>query len=269
MLHQLIQQVESGMDEYDLSRAVEPFVGFIDQLTNWYIRRSRRRFWAEEDSLDRREAFGTLYYVLTHLTTIAAPFVPFISEAIYQNLRTSHDPRSVHHCDYPAYHPEWRDIALEEGMAALQAVVSLGHGLRKEHKLKVRQPLPLAEVACESSTHLEFLEGQRHLIEEELNVKKVVFHVDDRPFVAWKAKPNFRILGKKVGKQLLEAQAIIGAFSHHELHQLLSGQSIEIELPQGTFCLMPEDVQVERIVRGRLNSSNLWRGDNCPRYFVK
>ncbi len=101
MLHKLIHEVELGMDNYDLALAVEPFVGFIDQLTNWYIRRSRRRFWEDEDTPDRMEAFATLYYILIELVKIAASYVPFISESIYQNLRTQDLAKSVHLCDFP------------------------------------------------------------------------------------------------------------------------------------------------------------------------
>lgn len=249
VMNKLIHDVEKGMDNYDLSAAVEPFVGFVDQLTNWYIRRSRRRFWSEVESVDRQEAFATLYYILTNLSKIAAPFVPFIADDIYRNLRGDKDPVSVHLCDYPKYHSDWRDQKLEEGMATLQTVVSLGHGLRKDHKLKVRQPLPLAEVACESKEHLSFLESQKHLIAEELNVKDVSFHASDTQFVTLKSKPNFRILGKKIGKLMQAAQKRIDALTHHELHQLLNGETVEIELEGNLITLTPEDVQVDRIVR--------------------
>jgi isoleucyl-tRNA synthetase len=255
LLNKLIHEVEQGMDAYDLSQAVEPFVGFVDQLTNWYIRRSRRRFWAEEDTADRREAFATLYYVLLNLAKIAAPFVPFIAEAIYRNLRRESEPISVHHCDYPVYHKEWRDAPLEEGMATLQTVVSLGHSLRKENKLKVRQPLPLAEVACKTA-QLQFLKSQQHLIAEELNVKKVQFHEDDQQFVTLKAKPNFRLLGKKVGKRMPEVQKRVEELSAAELHSLLSGEPVSIDLAGEVITLGPEDVQVTREVRPGLIAAN-------------
>lgn len=249
VMNQLIQNVESGMDNYDLSLAVEPFIGFVDQLTNWYIRRSRRRFWAEEDTEDRRQAFATLYYVLKNLVKIAAPFVPFITDAIYRNLREAHEPASVHLTDYPAYHADWRDQAMEEGMASLQAVVSLGHGLRKEHKLKVRQPLPKAEIACSSKAHLEFLISQKHLIADELNVKEVLFHDSDAEFVLLRAKPNFRVLGKKVGKGMQAAQKRIQELSPSELSQLFKGENISVEIEGTPLILTTEDVQVERLVK--------------------
>ena len=143
LLNKLIHEVEVGMDDYDLARAVEPFVGFIDQLTNWYIRRSRRRFWEEKRLSDRDQAFATLYYVLMELIKIAAPYIPFISEAIYQNLRTPEMPESVHLMRFSSLiKRDAEDEELEAEMEAVQMTVSLGHALRKEHKLKVRQPLP-------------------------------------------------------------------------------------------------------------------------------
>lgn len=249
MMNQLIRSVELGMSEYDLSLAVEPFVGFVDQLTNWYIRRSRRRFWSDEDSKDRQEAFATLYYVLMNLVKIAAPFIPYIADAIYRNLRTEADPESVHLCNYPAYHQDWRIQSLEEGMASVQAVVSLGHSLRKEHKLKVRQPLKLAHVACSSQEHLQFLQSQKHLIAEELNVKEVHFHSDDSAFVTLKAKPNFRVLGKKIGKKMQAAQKRIQDLSYQELDELLHQRAIKIDLEGEEVEILPEDVQVDRIVK--------------------
>lgn len=247
-LNGLVQEVTEGMDDYDLSRAVEPFVGFIDQLTNWYIRRSRRRFWADEDTPDRREAFETLYHVLVELCKIAAPFIPFISEAIYQNLRSLKMPESVHLADFPTPDLELRNIPLEKGMDALQTAVSLGHALRKENKLKVRQPLPVAHVVCADKALSAFLKHQEHLIADELNVKKVVFHEESYEFVKFSIKPNFRVLGKKVGQHMKEAQLLISQLDQNQVHTLLGGESLTIVLGGETFTLTPEDVEVTRKV---------------------
>lgn len=256
VLNKLIKQVESGMDDYDLGRAVEPFVGVVDQLTNWYIRRSRRRFWEEEDSADRQQAFSTLYRVLLDLTKIASPFVPFISEAMYLNLRTPSMPESVHLCDYPEYHPSSRDEDLEAAMEAVQTAVSLGHGLRKENKQKVRQPLPVAHIASNDARILHFLRDQQHLIADELNVKKVEFGSDETEFVALKAKPNFRVLGKKVGKLMRAAQTVIDQFDRNALTTLLEGNSLPIVVEGEQIILTPEDVQVERVVHPGIIAAN-------------
>jgi isoleucyl-tRNA synthetase len=255
-LQKLISDVEEGMNAYDLSSAVEPFVGFIDQLTNWYIRRSRRRFWSEEESVDRTEAFETLYQVLLNLTKIAAPFVPFISEAIYQNLRSEEMQESVHLSLFPEYHGGLRDEELERGMAAIQKAVSLGHSLRKEHKLKVRQPLKSAHIACSDGDAVRFMQAQKHLIMDELNVKDVYFSQNEERFVSLRAKPNFRVLGKKIGKKMPEAQAAITAFTQHQLNQLLSKGSYSLKLQDEDVLLTLEDVAVDRVVKEGLLAQN-------------
>lgn len=257
LLNKLIKDVENGMQNYDLSLAVEPFVEFVDQLTNWYIRRSRRRFWNDVASQDRSEAFATLYYVLIELVKIAAPYVPFISDAIYQHIRSKEMPASVHLCDFPTYHPERRDELLEAAMAAVQTTVSLGHSLRKEHKFKVRQPLPSAHIASGDSQVLEFLQKQQHLIAEELNVKKVLFGTDETQFVSLKAKPNFRTLGKKVGKLMRPVQQAVDNFTQKELSELMDGNSVTIHVEGENIVLTAEDVAVERHVREGLVAANL------------
>lgn len=256
LLNKLVKEVEEGMNDYDLSRAVEPFVEFVDQLTNWYIRRSRRRFWEEKQSTDREEAFATLYHVLVELVKISASFVPFISDAIYRNLRHDEMPDSVHLCDFPEYESVRRDEQLEEAMAAVQTTVSLGHSLRKEHKLKVRQPLPAAHIASGDERILNFLRGQQHLIADELNVKQVLFGKDETQFVSLKAKPNFRVLGKKVGKLMPSAQLAIDEFNHTQLTTLLNGGEVSLQVEDETIVLTPEDVAVERRVRDGLVAAN-------------
>lgn len=256
VLNKLIHQVEEGMDHYDLSLAVEPFVSFIDQLTNWYIRRSRRRFWEDKPSQDRDEAFATLYQVLVALTKIAAPFVPFISDAIYRNLRAEKMAISVHLCDYPKYHKELRDEALEDAMEAVQLTASLGHSLRKENKLKVRQPLAKAHIASGDQRVLHFLKDQRHLIADELNVKEVTFGEDETELVALKAKANFRILGKKVGKQMKAAQTAVENLDQHQLAKLLEGGTVDVQLEGNPFTLTAEDVLVERVVHEGMIAAN-------------
>jgi isoleucyl-tRNA synthetase len=256
LLYKLNKDVREGMDRYDLSLAVEPFVGFVDQLTNWYIRRSRRRFWEEEDSQDRRQAFATLHRVLIELSKIAAPFVPFICEAIYGNLRDAAMPESVHLCDYPVYYPEHRDLTLEKAMAFVQTTVSLGHSLRKEHKLKVRQPLQAAYIASENREIIEFLRNQNSLILDELNVKELVFSNDEHQFVTLKAKPNFRVLGKKVGRLMKAVQLAIDALDQYQLEALRLGNPIQLVVENETIVLVPEDLEVERIIKEGVVAAN-------------
>lgn len=257
MMNKLIHDVDLGMEDYNLSLAVEPFVGFVDQLTNWYIRRCRRRFWEEKPTKDRDQAFETLYQVLLQLSQIAASFVPFIAESMYQNLRMQHMPESVHLSDFPTYHAEMRDETLEAEMALVQKAVSLGHALRKDYKLKVRQPLAAVHLASHDSQVLDFLQQQQHLILDELNVKKIIFEQDEKQFVSLKAKPNFRVLGKKVGKLMKAAQQVIDKFDQNQLAILLDGENVTITLEGENVVLTPEDVEVERSIREGLVASNM------------
>ncbi|MGL5627465.1 MAG: isoleucine--tRNA ligase [Candidatus Rhabdochlamydia sp.] len=254
-LQGLIQEVTNGLDLYELHRAVDPFIKFIDQLTNWYIRRNRSRFWAEEDTIDRREAFETLYTVLIHLAKIAAPFIPFLSEAIYLYLKTSNDPQSVHLCSFPIYNPTCRDLSLEEQMSYVQTVVSMGHGLRKESKLKVRQPLRSAFIVSSNAKVLKQLELQKQLIADELNVKEVIFKEDETPFVLLSVKPNFRVLGKKVGKLMSAVKAALENLSQKELNQVLTEKQYELIIEEETIILSPEDITIERQVKEGLVAS--------------
>jgi isoleucyl-tRNA synthetase len=162
----------------------------------------------------------------------------------------------VHLCLYPQYHAEWRDENLEAEMAAVQTTVSLGHSLRKENKIKVRQPLPAAHIASADERILHFLQDQQHLIADELNVKKVIFGNNENEFVHLRAKPNFRVLGKKVGKQMKEAQTAIEKLDQSSLEQLMEGETISIRLDGQEFVLTPEDVQVEREVKEGIIAAN-------------
>lgn len=257
LLKKLALDVEKGMQQYDISQAVEPFIGFVDQLTNWYIRRSRRRFWSDKHTPDRDQAFSTLYTVLMALSKIAAPFVPFITEAIYINLRHQSMPDSVHLCRFPCYLKSERELPLEEAMASAQQVVSQGHALRKEHKLKVRQPLRSATIVSEDKTILTFLKEQQNLIADELNVKELLFDGDETKYVFLIAKPNFRTLGKKVGQLMPAVQEAIGKFDKWQLHTLSSGSEVTLQINGESIVLTPEDVEVSRKVKAGFVASNI------------
>ena len=248
-VQKLIEEVTGAMERYELNKAVAPFIAFVDSLTNWYIRRCRGRFWADDDSPDRRAAFTTLYSVLMTLSKVIAPFLPFISEAIYLQLRDEKDPESVHLCDFPKADPELRDFELEQEMSATQIVVSNAHALRKEHKLKVRQPLKMAHVIVADETLLKALKRQEQLIAEELNVHKVDFSDDESAFVTLICKPNFRVLGKKVGPKMKAVQQLVSQFSKKQMTTLLNGNNLTIEVEGESFELTPEDVSVERQVK--------------------
>ncbi|MDX8430433.1 MAG: isoleucine--tRNA ligase [Candidatus Algichlamydia australiensis] len=251
-LQTLISDVQKSMDEYQLSDAVPPFLRFIDQVTNWYIRRCRPRFWADEDSSDRREAFQTLYQVLQSLVRIAAPFIPFISEAIYQGLRREKDPESVHLTDFPKMNPNMQDENLEKEMALAQTAVSLGHALRKEERMKVRQPLPKVFLISSDKQVLTALKSSENLILDELNVKEVVYSENEKEFVEIKVKPNFAELKKRAGAKMGPICKAVGSLSTEQVNTLLNGKSVEIE---ENFALTEKDLLIERKVKQGLVAS--------------
>lgn len=255
-LHRLILEVEEGMERYDLAAAVNPFVGFIDQLTNWYVRRSRRRFWEDHETPARSQAFATLYHILLSLSKLAASYVPFMADATYLSLKTEKMPDSVHLCDFPPYKPERRDEALEAEMEVVQTCVSIGHALRKEHRYKVRQPLAAAHLITSDMQSLQFLQRHQGLISDELNVKQVTFSTDESAFVSIKAKPQFRVLGKKVGKRMKEVQQQIEHLSASQLARLSVGETIQIEWEGEYFTLTSEDIQIERTVKEGVVAAN-------------
>ena len=202
----LINDVTAAMDAYDLQNSVRPFVKFVEDLTNWYIRRSRRRFWKSTNDGDKLNAYRTLRYVLVQLSKVAAPFTPFIAEEIYTNLKGASDPESVHLCDFPTANAAARDLDLEKRMADVQAAVELGRRLRADNDLKVRQPLACLKLAGGD------VKGLEELIEDELNVKKVEFIADETELCDVTFKANFKTLGKKCGpKMKAVAAAIAGA----------------------------------------------------------
>ncbi|NGX41118.1 MAG: Isoleucine--tRNA ligase [Candidatus Anoxychlamydiales bacterium] len=246
--NKLIVEVEEALDKYELSRAVDPIVDFIENLTNWYIRRSRTRFWADEDSQDRKDAFSTLHFALLNLTKITAPFVVFISDAIYKELKTDDMPTSVHLLDWPKYEKSNRDENLENQMKYVQRAVSIGHSLRKEYKLKVRQPLAKAYIEADSKI-LNYLEKQKHLIKEELNVKEVVLLKDESRFINLQAKPNFRVLGKKIQKLISQAQKIIQNFDLDQINLIEQNKPVVITINNQKITLTQEDVIIERKIK--------------------
>ena len=203
----LIADVTAAMDAYDLQRSVRPFVKFVEDLTNWYIRRSRRRFWKSTNDGDKLCAYRTLRYVLVQLSKVAAPFTPFIAEEIYRNLKGDCDPESVHLCDFPTANASARDLALERRMAAVQTVVELGRRLRADNDLKVRQPLAAIKISGAD------VKGLEDLITDELNVKAVEYVADETELCEVKCKANFKTLGPKCGAKMKAVAAAIAKMS--------------------------------------------------------
>ena len=251
-LDRLTGEVVAAMDAYDLQQAVRPLVQFIDDLTNWYIRRSRRRFWKSEDDADKTRAYETLHAVLLRLCQIAAPFTPFISEEIFRNLRTDGMPESVHLCDYPLPGALARDPALEAQMAKVQEVVGLARQLRSDFNLKVRQPLAALHVICRDDSLLDLIRPLADIVADELNVQEVRFGRDETALAELSAKANYKTLGPKLGPLMKKAVAAVAAFGPPELARLLDGQSVDVVLDGTPVSLDPADVLIQRTPKAGL-----------------
>lgn len=252
----LISQVTVALDSYDLSAAIDPIVNFIDELNNWYIRRSRRRFWKSENDVDKTEAYETLYVALKTLAKVAAPFVPFITEEMYSNLKNEEDKESVHLCDYPVPNKNWINDELEFKMATVQKAVSMGHSLRNQFNLKNRQPLASVAFVTRNADEKRVLAEMEDCIREELNVKKVEFHDREDELVEYKCKANFKVLGKELGPLMKEAASIIATLTSEQIQSILDGTKLSIEVSGKEIELDFEKVIVERFEKDDLKVLN-------------
>ena len=244
-----LQTWSTAMDGYDLQRAVRPFVQFIEDLTNWYIRRSRRRFWKSQDDDDKAQAYETLHYVLLQLSKIAAPFVPFHQR--------EHLPQPAHGRHAGVRAPvrlsrcRTRRTAIrswKQQMAEVMTVVRLGRLLRAEHNLKVRQPLAALHVVSRDEDTLSRIEELEGIILEELNVKAVVFDDHESELATLSAKADFKRLGPKLGPQVKAVAGEIARLETGSLERLLAGETIELTCLDGTpVVLSADDVVLERI----------------------
>ena len=252
----LISDVSQALDSYDLSAAIDPIVKFIDELNNWYIRRSRRRFWKSENDTDKTEAYESLYVALKTLSLVAAPFVPFITEEMYLNLKTSEDKESVHLCDYPVPNADWINKELEFKMETVQKAVSMGHSLRNQFNLKNRQPLASVALVTRNPEEKRVLAEMEECIREELNVKKVEFHDREDELVEYKAKANFKVLGKELGPLMKQAAQVISTLTSEQIQSILEGTKLSIEVSGNEVELDSEKVLVERLEKDDLKVLN-------------
>jgi isoleucyl-tRNA synthetase len=252
----MVEKVGAALDSYDLSRAVDPIVEFIDLLNNWYIRRSRRRFWRAGGDADKAEAYGTLLDVLKTLITTAAPFMPFTTEAVWQNLRREGEPESVHLADFPQARPARRDPALEFKMAVVQRAVSMGRSLRSLHNIKVRQPLRAVELVTGDPAEKPVLLEMMEIIREELNVKNVILRDNEEDLVEYEAKANFRVLGKELGRDMKAAAERIEALSQAEIQGILEGATLSLDLGGRQVDITAEKLDIRRNEKARLRVLN-------------
>ncbi|MBA3701167.1 MAG: isoleucine--tRNA ligase [Planctomycetes bacterium] len=232
VLQSLVRDVNAEMEGYRLYNVVPRLVSFIDQLTNTYIRLNRARFWKSPDPLDQADAYHTLYQVLTTFAKVLAPFMPFLTEEVYQRLVRPTDaaaPASVHWCDYPQADEALIDRDLERDVALSLTVTSLARKLREDHKLKIRQPLPALTIISRDPVVRAAGERFRAAIALELNVKEVRFSADEAAFCALTVKPNLKVLGKRCGPKLKGISATLSGWSFAEVTELEAGRTITVD----------------------------------------
>ncbi len=252
----MVGEITEQLDNYDLQKAIDPVVNFIDLLNNWYIRRSRRRFWRSENDLDKEQAYQSLYSVLMKLVTAAAPFIPFTTEELYKNLKPDNLPESVHLCDFPVENSEIRDYKLESKMKITRQAVSMGRAIRTMHNLKIRQPLKAIHLVTRDEEEQKALMEMEAIIRDELNVKDVVFRKNEEELVEYKARPNYRLLGKKLGKDMKYAAGEIEKLSMPDIQSLMDGAVLSLQLGERSFDLTIDGIQIVRIEKENLKVIN-------------
>jgi isoleucyl-tRNA synthetase len=256
-LNSLTRRVRTDMASYEITRAARAIQEFvIEDLSNWYIRRCRRRFWKSELGPDKLGAYETLYTVLVTLARLIAPFTPFVSEEIHQKITRRGDSsavESVHLCDFPQFDEAAIESDLEERMRAVLDVISLGRALRNAAKIRIRQPLQAVYVVGPSAVMRDAVNQFTDLVKEELNVKEVRINEDvpdrppqdDRSVTEYVAKPRFEALGPRFGKRVNEVAKAIQSLDQEGLQRIYSGGTVEIETSEGKVVLSSVEVEVK------------------------
>ncbi|MGM9879279.1 MAG: isoleucine--tRNA ligase [Bacilli bacterium] len=236
--NRLVRDVTNYFDEYDLHKVVKALTVFVSEdLSNWYIRRNRKRFWGSEFDNSKKCVYHTTYEVLKGLSKLIAPVVPFISEEIYQNLTGE---ESVHLASFPVCDEALINDAIEERMDLVRDLISLGRNVREEEKIKVRQPI--LEVILDGKNK-SILEGLEDLIKEELNVKKIVFENDLSKYMNFKVKPNFKEAGKVIGNKMKDFVKYLDNLSEEDMKKVNNKESLSFEGIEVTFEML--DVKIE------------------------
>jgi len=258
-LGQLLAQVTDRLENYDAYGATLIVEPFLDDLTNWYVRRSRRRFWRSEQDANKAAAYATLYEVLTTLSRMLAPFVPFVCEMMYQNLVGSVAPdalASVHHSAWPQASDREVDTALLSGMGLVRQMVTLGHAGRASSNLKVRQPLSRALVHLDPPSNLlsdELVE----LVRDELNVKEVAFVESADSLLTFRVLPDNKVLGPRFGRQFPKVRAALSALDPvATVQRVRAGLSLEIDIGEESATLAPDEVLIREEPREGLAVSS-------------
>ena len=244
-LNTLITEVDTRLDAYQIPEAARALQDFVDECSNWYVRRSRERFWAKGMEQDKINAYMTLYTALVTLAKLSAPMIPFMAEQIYLNLVARLDktaPESVHLCDFPVADGAYVDKQLEADMEEVLDIVVMGRACRNTANIKNRQPIGTMFVKADHALG----DYYKEIVEEELNVKKVVFTEDVRDFTTYTFKPQLRTVGPKYGKQLGGIQkTLAGLDGNAAMDELKEKGAISFEVNGVQVSLTEEDLLIE------------------------
>ena len=247
-LNTLIEDVKNAMDDYESTKAVRAIESFtIDDLSNWYIRQNRKRFWKGEYNRDKMAAYQTLYTCLETISCLMSPFSPFYSDRLFQDLNevTGKDTSlSVHLSDFPEVDTTVIDKDLEERMDLAQKISSLVHSLRRKESIKVRQPLSKILIPDLNEKVTRQIKAVEDIINAEVNIKEIEYIDDSSGVLVKKIKPNFKVLGKQYGKLMRHISAAISKFEQADITKLEKEQSYAIEVEGETITLTPDDVEI-------------------------
>jgi isoleucyl-tRNA synthetase len=250
-LAEVIEQVTNSLENFEPHIATGALNVFLDDLTNWYLRRSRRRFWAkagasDSSDADKEAAYQTLYGVLVELIKILAPFVPFVTESMYQNLASTEQLASVHHNDWPTIDQSTLDSKLTAEMALVKRLVSLGHAARNQAQIRLRQPLREAAFTVARASERDVIAQYIDIIRDELNVKEVRLLDAVREAAEYQLKPLPMQLGQKHGALFPAIRdSVLELDADPAAQRLLSGESIELEIDGQKIKVLPTEVEVQ------------------------
>ncbi len=248
-LQSLIKEVNKQLDDYEPTMAGRAIDEFVDELlSNWYVRLSRRRFWKGEYEADKISAYQTLYTCMVTIAKLAAPISPFFTDYLFRNLNAvsgKETHASVHHTEFPVANDSWIDLALEERMNMAKEFSSLVLSIRKKVNIRVRQPLQKILIPISSPDMQTQLQQVESLILAEVNVKEIQYLPADNDFIRKKIKPNFVVLGKKLGAKMKLASQVINALSQDAIRKLEFEGSLPIDLEGESYTLLREEVEIQ------------------------
>jgi isoleucyl-tRNA synthetase len=249
--NQLIKSVSENLDNFRVTEAARAIESFLDVLSNWHVRRSRRRFWQSDNNGEKWSAYQTLYGILCGMAKLIAPFTPFISEELYQKLElpfAASAPESVHLCDYPEPDESIADADLEQGMDSVLRVVKLGHAARNQSKIKVRQPLHEIVLVSNDPKIAPAIEPYHNIVREELNIKGIRWAVHEEEYVNYQIKPNFAVLGPRLGRAVGAVQKALASANASELVAgLAEGRPVKLMAGGEEYHLTADDLDIRII----------------------